>query len=442
MDRSRESVDDNRNHSRSNSASRSSLKDVSSNTKSKLSNLTNGLWKRNDSNNSQNLRVTIPKKEFSKSVEDCRKTRKNFLTKVKIPDIFVGQKDDSNLLDVKNKEAKSESLTSIKNTKNFRSSNIIKVNGKTVHESSRSRPNNRNLKNVSAKSELEQKKSQKNGEVKTEPFKNGEIRTESLKNGEIKSETSKNGSVKHESLKNGVTKRDDTVKNDSNRTRSDNCVPKPEINKQNKPRGKIASYLKLFENLDSGRIRDQQIERGSSLKITRNEINKEHITSDQVDTERFFSLGRFMRRKSSGGGKKIPEVTDRCTFVSHIPKDFENEKPENVAVNIISCNSCDSQSVDSSTDNIINNPCKILDREQVVPVLTDITGFNSVYDFRTETETASEPCAKNAWNYQEDEKKSSVEEKLKDPVDSMCMRNAIEEIQLGELIISFAKIAY
>ncbi|KFM63925.1 Myosin light chain kinase, smooth muscle, partial [Stegodyphus mimosarum] len=86
---------------RSQSTSRDSPQRSDTASKSKLSNFTSHIWKKNEPQNRlppERTKVEIVlngnTKLLSKSTDDCRKTRRSFLNRVKIADIFNGQKAD------------------------------------------------------------------------------------------------------------------------------------------------------------------------------------------------------------------------------------------------------------------------------------------------------------------------------------------------------------
>lgn len=327
MERSMESIDGNRSskvtsssaRSRSTSRNRqdSNSNDITnkSSAKSKFSSFTTSIWKRNDVQTPQKLDVVTPnKKELSKSMEDCRKSRKGLFNKVKIPEIFVVQKQNSLPSSVlaKPKESQKKEIVTLVIEKDTNSvkNNTVKVNGNTVHTS--------------------------------------------LTNGTVK-----------------------TVQ-----------IPKVENAEQNKARNRIASYLKRFESIDgSVKHKDNSKDRSGSVKQIKNAKNRDSKNSEEVDSESFFKLGRFMRRKSSGGtGKKSSEVADKSTFVSHVSSnlnDCDAFSKENISENNEIINISDNHV--NSCVNIIsdtNHSCDNVDTlqhhkvENTFVVIPDITGFS------------------------------------------------------------------
>ncbi|GBM43954.1 Myosin light chain kinase, smooth muscle [Araneus ventricosus] len=114
MERSLESISDEKSHQsvsriRSESGSRKSRQDLP---KSKISNFANNIWKRNDNaaekphietqKQKREILIDISKKQLSKSMDDCRKNKRSFLNRVKIPDIFSPQKAEAEPEPLKN----------------------------------------------------------------------------------------------------------------------------------------------------------------------------------------------------------------------------------------------------------------------------------------------------------------------------------------------------
>ncbi|KAF8795356.1 Myosin light chain kinase like protein [Argiope bruennichi] len=107
MERSLESLSDEKCHqsvsrNRSQSGSRKSKQDPP---KSRISTFANHIWKRNDHSvekppteaqtQKREILIDISKKQLSKSMDDCRKNKRSFLNRVKIPDIFSAQKAET-----------------------------------------------------------------------------------------------------------------------------------------------------------------------------------------------------------------------------------------------------------------------------------------------------------------------------------------------------------
>ncbi|GFS54834.1 myosin light chain kinase, smooth muscle, partial [Nephila pilipes] len=106
-ERSSDSLSDNKNQKRSAFRIRSqsgSQKSRQESSKSKISNITNHIWKKSEeseevhkidsSKQKREILMDISKKQLSKSMDDCRKNKRSFLNRVKIPDIFNSQKPE------------------------------------------------------------------------------------------------------------------------------------------------------------------------------------------------------------------------------------------------------------------------------------------------------------------------------------------------------------
>lgn len=393
MDRSRDFVEENKNlcsqRSRSRSASRNSKQESTTSTKSKLTTFTNNILKRNDAQSYHRSKSPSPKKgelskspspkkqELSKSMEDCRKSRKGFLDKMKIPDIFI-HRSDTHLTNgsVENTDTVLPILNVIVDTDTY--SNELKVNG-----------------NSSPKV------------LKRQPF----IKSESLKDKSPKKEPLKNGSLKNVSPKNVPIKiafpRSESLKNEilKNKDSRELQVKEPEnLEQLNKPRGKLASYFKIFDSTNSSaKLKKPQIEKGGSLKVIKQEENKVKPPYDNLESEGF--LARFLRRRSFGGERKSPEPAENNSFVSHVTQDSlnsvekledvkhenkETEKNENLnkAIN--------SHLNDEKLDKI--NSSHFHEDIQKVQVLPDVVNACSVTDCYIENDVTSKECAKNTLN--------------------------------------------
>lgn len=394
MDRSKEQVDDAKNNQctrgcRSRSTSRNTQLDIPNNTKSKLSNFTNNLLKRNVPHNSPKLNVpSLKKNELSKSTEDCRKARKGFFDKVKISDIFATQKQGSPALNGRAKRTEIVSTVTDKNINCDRSPSVLRTNGNVTP---------RTLRKSLLKSEPVKNGPLTNGSVQKGSLQNvspktGSLPKRSTQNGSLQNISSNKGSLLNGSIKSRLPK-SDASKLDVMKSKfpKDTNVSKPENSGQPKPRGRIVSYLRFFENSDSnGRFKEPYTERSGSLKITKNEKSKVHQNCDQPESERFFKIGRFMRRKSSADGKKSPELTENNnSFVSHIPQYFRNFSER--FKDGLSENATETDSILES-NNILNSepPAAISDKTNShlcedshnLQVLPDIIGFSLCVESR------------------------------------------------------------
>ncbi|CAL1280815.1 unnamed protein product [Larinioides sclopetarius] len=295
MERSLESLTDEKSHqsvsrNRSQSGSRKSRQDLS---KSKISNFANHIWKRNDNsaeklhNETQKQKreivIDISKKQLSKSMDDCRKNKRSFLNRVKIPDIFSPQKA----------EAEPEGLK-----------NILNGNDGENH--------------------------QKNGEI-TITVNNSK---NSLK------DVAPNNCEKMEILF-------------SNKRRP--AIDDAPI--QLSTRERIAAYMKRFENpqitdrhkvlahdVEIKKVKSKEtLEKGRSLKrnisnekkLVKEEENKLSVLNESDNN--FFSLNKFMRRKSYESDKKQNESSFIEVNLVNTSLDLECKSNEEEQNNMVSC---------------------------------------------------------------------------------------------------------
>lgn len=381
MDRSRDFVEENKNlcsqRSRSRSASRNSKPESTTSTKSKLTCFTNNILKRNDAHNYHKSKSPSPKKqELSKSMEDCRKSRKGFLDKMKIPDIFV-HKSETHLTNgsVKNTDTVLPILNVTVDTESY--SNELRVNGNSSPK-------------VLKKKSIIKSESLKDKSPKNEPLKNGSLKNVSPKNVPIKI-----GFPRSESLKNEILKNKDS---------REPQVKEPENLEQNKSRGKLASYFKIFDSTNSSsKLKKPQTEKGVSLKVIKLEENKEKAPCDNLESEGF--LARFLRRRSFGGERRSPEPAETNSFVSQVAQDSLNSvekleyvKHENKETekNDDLNKSFNSHLNDVNLDKI--NSSHFHEDSQKVQVLPDVVNACSVTDSHIENDLPSKECAKNTSN--------------------------------------------
>ncbi|GFY59997.1 myosin light chain kinase, smooth muscle [Trichonephila inaurata madagascariensis] len=271
---------------RSQSGSQKSRQESS---KSKISNLANHLWKKNEeseevhkidsSKQKREILIDISKKQLSKSMDDCRRNKRSFLNRVKIPDIFNAQKPEAEPM----KDAVSESE---------------KQNG--------------------------------------ENCANAEIR--------IRVQNSKN----HFKTK-ALSDAEKTNVSDAKLTRS--VVDDSPI--QLSTRDRIAAYLKRFENPPrTAKTREppQEIKEMKAKEVPQEKVRvlKRNISNEQQSvpetdckTENDNSLSifnKFRRRKSSDSGKKRSSEDIRTENVSLVAENKLNQEHQNNSINHLTQN--------------------------------------------------------------------------------------------------------
>ncbi|GIY97592.1 myosin light chain kinase, smooth muscle [Caerostris extrusa] len=269
---------------RSQSGPRKSDQDAS---KNKVSNFTSHIWKRN--NNTEQLqqvdthqqkheiRIDVSKKQLSKSMDDCRRNKRSFLNRVKIPDIFSAQRTED---EDKKPQIEREKISDEIHCTNGEISIIVQ-----------------NSKNI----------------VKTSSGVDGEKQN----------------------------------KSDAKTGRS--IVDESPI--QLSTRERIAAYLKRFENpprttkikeppqeIKHVKSKETPTENGRTLKRNLSNDKKTLATVEQKHSEQtesdsgFFNFNKFMRRKSSDGGKK-----EKKCLIREVSLDLEGKSDHEEETNFINC---------------------------------------------------------------------------------------------------------